>query len=69
MYIANYLCDNYGRDTQASIYIRIPPMELLFTQVTKLLDNLQFVFIPIANPDGYEVGRGLTVHESIYIVD
>ncbi|CAI8026890.1 Mast cell carboxypeptidase A [Geodia barretti] len=38
MNIATYLCENYGKDEQ----------------VTKLLDSLQFVFVPIANPDGYE---------------
>jgi hypothetical protein len=37
MYIADYLCANYGTDAN----------------VTSLLDEVEFIFIPVVNPDGY----------------
>lgn len=30
-------------------------LESRIEQVTKLLDKLEFVFVPIVNPDGYKV--------------
>ncbi|MBD3169093.1 MAG: T9SS type A sorting domain-containing protein [candidate division Zixibacteria bacterium] len=41
LYFIRYLCDNYGSD----------PL------VTELVDNREFYFIPLINPDGYEYNR------------
>jgi hypothetical protein len=38
MYIANRLCESYGK----------------IEQVTNLLNAVEFVFVPLVNPDGYE---------------
>ena len=62
MYIANYLCENYGKDQQVGFHVHHPvymcaqvTCDLLFMQVTKLLDGLEFMFIPFVNPDVYAV--------------
>jgi len=41
LYFIRYLCDNYGSDPLA----------------TDLIDNREFYFIPLINPDGYEYNR------------
>ena len=59
MYIANYLCEKYGNDAQVKMhllryYICIENVAVS-TQVTNLLNELEFVIVPFVNPDGYEV--------------
>ena len=57
MYVANYLAQNYGTNQnvckrlQRCVHLSNP----VVTQVTTLLDSLEFVIVPFVNPDGYDV--------------
>ena len=56
-YIANYLLENYGEndDVRQMFHIAMHGCEYPCAQVTKLLESLEFIFIPFVNPDGYAV--------------
>ena len=59
MYIANYLLESYGTNNRVIFYYliyytmsTIPDHPL---QVTTLLDQVEIIFVPFVNPDGYVV--------------
>jgi len=57
-YIVNYLLENYGNNEDLSIAYQIYLLQfsyLCYRLVTKLLDLVEFIFIPFVNLDGYAV--------------
>ena len=61
-YIVNYLLENYGVNDDVSTMVHVTEDiaamhagEFPCAQVTKLLESLEFIFIPFVNPDGYAV--------------
>ena len=60
-YIVDYLVVNYGNNEDVRITTsklhRFQSSCLFCLKVTKLLDSVEFIFIPFVNPDGYVVSH------------
>ena len=60
-YIVNYLLENYGNNEDVSIntlyLVNFKITCFLYLKVTKLLDTVEFIFVPFVNPDGYAVSQ------------
>ena len=54
MYVANAPCKNYNTDEQV-IMFQLVYKTIALLQVKNLLDELEFVTVPLVNPDGYVV--------------
>ena len=61
MYIANQLVEEYGKDNKVCWTLcnfeqpHIPLLAYAYFKVKKLLKKVEFIFVPVVNPDGYEV--------------
>ena len=60
MYLANQLVEKYNEDDRVGLTSYVNQNNshvsfICFIKVTNLLKEVEFIFVPFVNPDGYEV--------------